>query len=149
MSAESANAVTAPAEPRNTREPSFFASCENPNRCVMLNRGGPTSPRWVVMITTPLLALAPYTADAEAPFRTSTFSMSNGFRSAIRFTWPCCNGDVFEPLFDIVTTCWLLGIAASLTITPSTTYRGDWAPNTDVTPRKATCTPPPGAPEFV
>src|SRR2546426_510952 len=37
----------------------------------------------------------------------------------------------------------------SLKITPSTTYRGVYAPMIDVTPRRVTRAPPPGAPEFV
>ncbi len=38
------------------------------------------------MTTTPLLAFEPYSAAAEAPFSTSTVSMSFGFRSAMRLT---------------------------------------------------------------
>ncbi len=64
--------------------------------------------------------------------------MSYGFKSATRFTWLCCNAEGLEPWFDCVTTCWLLGMAASDTITPSTTYKGSAAPKMDVVPRKET-----------
>ena len=66
----------------------------------------------------------------------------------MRFTWFCCSGDGFEPEFDRVTTCWLLGIATSLMMTPSTTYSGADRPFSVDTPRSFTWIPPPGAPEF-
>ena len=66
----------------------------------------------------------------------------------MRFTWFCCSGDGFEPVFDCVTTCWLFGIATSLMMTPSTTYSGEDNPLSVDTPRSFTWMPPPGAPEF-
>src|SRR6266496_6683991 len=87
-------------------------------------------------------------AAADAPFKTSTFSMSYGFKSAMRFTWPCWSGDGFDPWFDCVTTSWLLGMATSLMITPYTTYNGADRPFKVDTPRSFTWMPPPGAPEF-
>src|SRR6266545_1383902 len=66
----------------------------------------------------------------------------------MRFTWFCCSGDGFEPWFDSVTTSWLLLIATSLMMTPSTTYSGADRPLRVDTPRSFTWMPPPGAPEF-
>ena len=72
----------------NVREPSLF---DDLRRCrtrwvtLTLVRRRPR-PRLVVMMTTPLAALEPYSAAAEAPFRTSMFSMSFGLRSAMRLT---------------------------------------------------------------
>ena len=58
-----------------------------PNRWVMVARRPPEVPRLVVMMTTPLAALEPYRAEAEAPLSTSMLSMSFVFRSAMRLTW--------------------------------------------------------------
>jgi len=76
------------------------------------------------------------------------FSMSLGFRSAMRFTRASWSSDGFEPPDAAVTAFWLDAIATSLTITPSTTYNGSAVALIDVTPRSRTCNPPPGAPEF-
>src|SRR5438132_14058892 len=66
----------------------------------------------------------------------------------MRFTWFCWRGEGLEPEFDSVTTCWLLVIATSLMMTPSTTYNGEESPLRVDTPRSFTWIPPPGAPEF-
>ena len=55
-------------------------------RLVRLNRGSPPVPRFVRMITTPLVARDPYIAVAAADLSTSIDSISSGFRSARRFT---------------------------------------------------------------
>jgi hypothetical protein len=75
----------------NTREPSLFDTCETPTRWVTSTLTVPARPRLVVMTTTPLAALEPYSAAAAAPLRISTFSMSLGLRSAIRLTGLSCD----------------------------------------------------------
>ncbi len=49
------------------------------------------------------------------------FSMSAGLRSVIRLTWASCSVDGFDPVEAAVTASMLDVIAASLTMTPSTT----------------------------
>ena len=74
-------------------------------------------------------------------------SMSDGFRSAIRFTglsW----FDEFKPPAACVAALRPFEMAVFATGTPSTTYSGCDRPKIDVTPRIRTCNPPPGAPEF-
>ena len=75
-------------------------------------------------------------------------SMSLGFKSAIRLTCASWLSEGFDPPDAAVTAFWLDGIATSLTITPSTTYKGSAVALMDVTPRSRTWRPPPGAPEF-
>ena len=85
-------------------------------------------------------------AEAAEPFSTSTFSISFGFRSAMRlsgFSWvmaemadPAARVTLFVPE----------PIATSLTMTPSTTYSGCAEPRIDEMPRMRMRLPPPGAP---
>ena len=74
--------------------------------------------------------------------------MSFGLMSAIRLTplsWLVAF-DVFR--FALVRALVPGWIASLLTMTPSMTYSGSDEPNTEVTPRRRTWLPPPGAPEF-
>src|SRR5690349_18208973 len=91
-------------------------------------RGGATAPRFVVMITTPLVACEPYIAVADASFSTSTDSISDGFMAA--------SGLVPAPIEE-----------APPIITPSITYKGPPDPKED-TPLICTETPPPGCPDI-
>ena len=75
--------------------------------------------------------------------------MSFGLMSAIRLTWFSWVGSGLEPPRAAVTGSLLGGIATSLMITPSTTYSGSAGELIEVTPRRRTWTPPPGAPELV
>src|ERR1700759_1762475 len=75
--------LTSSIEPK-CREPSVLDTCEIPMRSVTSAWFSPLRPRLVVMTTTPLAALEPYSAAAEAPFRTSRVSISLGLRSESR-----------------------------------------------------------------
>ncbi len=86
-------------------------------------------------------------AAAEGPLRISIVSMSFGFRSAMRFTGASWL-EALEPPEARVTAFAPDGIATLLTITPSITYSGSEAPLIEETPRRLSCTPPPGAPEL-
>ena len=102
------------------RDPILFEICETPTRWVTLTRDTPALPRLVVMMTTPLAALEPYSAAAEAPFRISTLSMSFGLRSAMRFTglsWL----DALPPAAAAVTALAPEATATFDRMTPSTT----------------------------
>ena len=65
--------------------PNLFDISANPMFCVRLTFVSPALPFLVVIIITPAFALVPYIAAAEAPLRTSIFSISFGSRSAILF----------------------------------------------------------------
>src|SRR4029078_4652489 len=68
------------------REPSVLDTVAPPQRWVTEGWVSPLRPRLVVITTTPLAALEPYSAAAEAPLSTSRVSMSFGFRSEMRLT---------------------------------------------------------------
>src|SRR5689334_24956178 len=139
-------ARTSSTEPK-WREPSVFETCENPNRWVTVAWFSPERPRLVVITTTPFDALEPYSAAAEAPFRTSRVSMSLGLRSARRLTglsW----FDALPPAAAAVIALAPDGTATFDTMTPSTTYSGDDWPLMVETPRRRSWAPPPGAPEL-
>jgi hypothetical protein len=98
----------------------LFDTDAKPTRCVTLTRFSPERPRFVVMTTTPFAAFEPYSAAAEAPFRTSIVSMSFGFRSAIRLTglsWFYALPPAAAPVIALAPD----GIATFDTITPSIT----------------------------
>ncbi len=75
--------------------------------------------------------------------------MSFGLMSAMRLT-PLSWLEEFEPAADdAARIAFVPGWMTSFeTMTPSTTYSGSDAALIDVTPRRRTCMPPPGAPEF-
>ena len=65
--------------------PSLLEISAKPMFCVKLTFVFPALPFFVVIIITPAFALVPYIAAAEAPLRTSIFSISLGSKSAILF----------------------------------------------------------------
>jgi hypothetical protein len=76
------------------------------------------------------------------------FSMSFGFRSAMRLT-PLSCVDAFEPAAAPRTAFDPGWMASLLMITPSTMMSGSELPRIVLAPRMRNCAPPPGAPEFV
>src|ERR1044071_2439832 len=110
------------------RAPSCLEGCATPMRWVTVAWFSALRPRLVVMITTPLAALEPYSAAAEAPLSTSRVSMSFGLRSAIRLTglsWVSALTLVAPPAAAAVTALTPEPTEMFDTTTPSTTYSGD------------------------
>src|SRR5882757_10480305 len=99
-----------------TREFRSLSDEYDPNRCETVKRGAPARPRFVVMMTTPLVARDPYMDDAAALFRISIDSMSFGFTSARRLTMLSCVPEIPPPARVIEFTP--LGIEALLISTP-------------------------------